>query len=137
MLEKQLKQKDNKIDDQDYEIEELRRRIADLERQLRELEGRKAKRDDDTSKKSLGKALNHWLHQGLTRALNKWRDEAAWKRRCEMALRRMALRWLKKRVYKAFTKLRDYAEAVRIKELEFQVGPSTVWVLQCGVVDGI
>ena len=37
-----------------------------------------------------------------------------------MALKRIAYRWRGDKMYKAFSKLRDYAEAVRIKELEFQ-----------------
>merc|ERR1711918_191499 len=61
-----------------------------------------------------------WLEQLKTRALNKWRDEAAWRRRIEMIMKRVALKWKKDKAYKLLVKLRDYAEAKRIKDLEFQ-----------------
>merc|ERR1711934_1104594 len=77
-------------------------------------------KDDDEELNRIRAALAHWLNQGKTRALNLWRDEAARRRRIEMLLRRVALRWKKDKAYKMLVKLRDYAEAKRIKALEFQ-----------------
>lgn len=123
LLEKKLAQKDVTIGDQEQTIRDLRRQLAELQRRLDALEGagkRRAEDDEATSKRAMGKALNRWLERTLTRALNSWRDEAGFRRRTLMALHRIALRWKKNRLYKSFSKLRDYAEAIRIKELEFQ-----------------
>merc|ERR1712188_166106 len=64
--------------------------------------------------------IAHWLQNQLSRSVNRWRDEAAFRRRIEMLMKRVALRWKKDKAYKLLVKLRDYAEAKRIKDLEFQ-----------------
>merc|ERR1711998_24745 len=85
-------------------------------RRRRLLEAKEGEKDNNM----LRRALKHWLDQLKTRALNKWRDDAAWRRRIEMIMRRVALKWKKDKAYKLLVKLRDYAEAERIKDLEFQ-----------------
>ena len=106
--------------------EARRKREADELRRQRELEEaarRKAllaQKDDDEELNRIRAALAHWLSQGKARALNLWRDEASRRRRIDMLLRRVALRWKKDKAYKMLVKLRDFAEAKRIKELEKQ-----------------
>jgi myosin heavy subunit len=96
-----------------------RKRRADSEENARRRELLKAQEGEHDSN-LLRRSLAHWLYQSMTRAFNKVRDEAAHLRRIEMIMRRVALRWKKDKAYKLLVKLRDYAEAKRIKDLEFQ-----------------
>jgi len=105
---------------------EARRRLREQEERRRAEEEEAARRklllqrqgDEDNDK--IRKMLSHWLNQNMSLAMNKWRDEARHLRRIEMLLKRVALRWKKDKAYKLLVKLRDYAEAKRIKDLEFQ-----------------
>merc|ERR1712086_443378 len=99
--------------------EEEARRLAEEEEAAR----RKLllqKQGDDENLNKIRKMMSHWLNQNMSLAMNKWRDEARHLRRIEMLLKRVALRWKKDKAYKLLVKLRDYAEAKRIKDLEFQ-----------------
>jgi hypothetical protein len=111
-----------------------RRKLEDAEARRREEEARRRaeeeeaarrklllqKQGDDENLDKIRKMMSHWLNQNMSLAMNKWRDEARHLRRIEMLLKRVALRWKKDKAYKLLVKLRDYAEAKRIKDLEFQ-----------------
>jgi len=79
-----------------------------------------AKKNEDDDLEHIRKALAKWFDMKKLQALNSWRDEAAFLRRIDMIMKRVALRWKKDKAYKLLVKLRDYAEAKRIKDLEFQ-----------------
>merc|ERR1711966_94876 len=107
--------------------EQARRKAADdADARRRKLEEEEAarrklllqKQGDEND--SIRRMMSHWLNQNMSLAMNKWRDEATHLRRIEMLLKRVALRWKKDKAYKLLVKLRDYAEAKRIKDLEFQ-----------------
>merc|ERR1712194_181556 len=104
------------------EEERLRKEKEDADRR-KEAANRKAllqKKEGDTENNLMKRVLAHWLQRSMLQALNSWRDEAAFLRRIDMIMRRVALRWKKDKAYKLLVKLRDYAEAKRIKDLEFQ-----------------
>jgi len=129
-LDRKIQTKDGTIGDQKSEIRDLLKEIEQLKAMLRKLEDElraagaataKSAADDDAAyQKKLSGVLARWLKMNMSRSLNKWRDCSAVTRRTKMALKRIAYRWRGDKMYKAFSKLRDYAEAVRIKELEFQ-----------------
>jgi DNA repair exonuclease SbcCD ATPase subunit len=105
-----------------------RRRQLEEERERQRLMDEEAARrrallkqqGDDDEQNKMRHMLSHWLNRSLSLAMNRWRDEAAFLRRIEMIMKRVALRWKKDKAYKLLVKLRDYAEAKRIKDLEFQ-----------------
>lgn len=109
-----------------------RRKLEDAEARRREEEERRRAEEEEAARRKLllqkqgdendaiRKMMSHWLNQNMSLAMNKWRDEARHLRRIEMLLKRVALRWKKDKAYKLLVKLRDYAEAKRIKDLEFQ-----------------
>merc|ERR1711865_225433 len=95
------------------------RRIAQLEEAARRKLLLSRQEGDDQNNK-IRRMIGHWLQRSLSRGLNTWRDEARWMRRIDAIMKRVALRWKKDKAYKLLVKLRDYAEAQRIKKLEFQ-----------------
>merc|ERR1711966_172675 len=109
-----------------------RRKLEDAEARRREEEERRRAEEEEAARRklllqkqgdendSIRRMMSHWLNQNMSLAMNKWRDEATHLRRIEMLLKRVALRWKKDKAYKLLVKLRDYAEAKRIKDLEFQ-----------------
>jgi hypothetical protein len=109
-----------------------RRKLEDAEARRREEEARRRAEEEEAARRklllqkqgdendSIRRMMSHWLNQNMSLAMNKWRDEATHMRRIEMLLKRVALRWKKDKAYKLLVKLRDYAEAKRIKDLEFQ-----------------
>jgi protein SFI1 len=104
-----------------------RQALLEAERLRKEAEEEAARRklllsrqEGDDQNNKIRRMIAHWLQGSLTRALNTWRDEARWLRRIEAIMKRVALRWKKDKAYKLLVKLRDYAEAQRIKKLEFQ-----------------
>merc|ERR1711865_701383 len=104
-----------------------RQALLEAERLRKEAEEEAARRklllsrqEGDDQNNKIRRMIGHWLQRSLSRGLNTWRDEARWMRRIDAIMKRVALRWKKDKAYKLLVKLRDYAEAKRIKDLEFQ-----------------
>jgi hypothetical protein len=102
------------------ERDRLRREQEERDRLARERDAANRRVDDEDSKAKMASILKHWMNRYLSRGFNTLRDSAAVRRRQVQIIKRITMKWKGDKVMAMFNKWRDYAEAKRIKELEFQ-----------------